>query len=65
MGIKEALGDNVVIMMADQSDDFNDLINYNTLINQGDYDAILGSRFLRGSKVSNYPRQKINFKQIF
>ena len=65
LGIKEALGDNVVIMMADQSDDFNDLINYNTLINQGDYDAILGSRFLRGSKVSNYPRQKLILKRFF
>ena len=65
LGIKEALGDNVVIMMADQSDDFNDLINYNTLINQGDYDAILGSRFLKGSKVSNYPRQKLILNRFF
>ena len=52
-------------MMADQSDDINDLINYNSLINEGDYDAILGSRFLKGSKVINYPIQKLFLNRIF
>jgi len=52
-------------MMADQSDDINDLIKYNSLINEGDYDAILGSRFLRGSNVINYPIQKLILNRIF
>ena len=45
-------------MMADGSDDINDLINYNKLINSDNYDAILGSRFLK-SKVIDYPFQKL------
>jgi dolichol-phosphate mannosyltransferase len=65
LGIKEAAGSNVAIMMADQSDDINDLIKYNSLINSGEYDAILGSRFLSESKVSNYPIQKFVLNRIF
>ena len=51
--------------MADQSDDINDLIKYNSLINEGNYDAILGSRFLRGSNVINYPLQKLILNRVF
>ena len=65
LGIKEAIGSNVTIMMADQSDDINDLIKYNSLMNEGDYDAILGSRFLSGSNVTNYPIQKLILNIIF
>jgi len=65
LGIKEAAGSNITIMMADQSDDINDLIKYNSLINEGDYDAILGSRFLNGSNVTNYPIQKLILNRIF
>ena len=65
LGIKEATGSYIAIMMADQSDDINDLVKYNSLINEGDYDAILGSRFLRGSNVINYPIQKLILNRIF
>ncbi len=65
LGIKEATGSNIAIMMADQSDDINDLIKYNSLINEGNYDAILGSRFLRGSNVINYPTQKLILNRVF
>ncbi len=65
LGIKESTGSNIVIMMADQSDDINDLIKYNSLINEGDYDAILGSRFLKESNVINYPIQKLILNRIF
>ena len=65
LGIKEATGSYIAIMMADQSDDINDLVKYNSLINEGDYDAILGSRFLRGSNVINYPMQKLILNRIF
>ena len=51
LGIKEASGSNIAIMMADQSDDINDLIKYNALMNENNYDAILGSRFLRDLKL--------------
>tara|TARA_A100001015_G_scaffold35247_1_gene38938 strand:- start:1393 stop:2103 length:711 start_codon:yes stop_codon:yes gene_type:complete len=65
LGIKEATGSKIAIMMADQSDDINDLIKYNSLINEGNYDAILGSRFLRGSNVINYPLQKLILNRVF
>ena len=32
LGIKKATGENIAIMMADQSDDINDLIEYNNLM---------------------------------
>jgi len=65
LGIKKATGSNIAIMMADQSDDINDLIRYNSLINEGNYDAVLGSRFLKGSKVINYPIQKLILNRVF
>ena len=65
LGVKKAMGENVAIMMADQSDDINDLIKYNNLINSENYDAILGSRFLKNSKVVDYPLQKLILNRIF
>ena len=66
LGIKESSGSHIVIMMADQSDDFKDLINYVNLMNTNEnYDAILGSRFLKDSKVINYPIQKLILNRIF
>ena len=65
LGIKKSLGLTIAIMMADQSDDINDLINYNNLINKENYDAILGSRFLKKSKVTKYPFQKLILNRLF
>ena len=65
LGIKESLGNNIAIMMADQSDDIKDLIKYNNLMNIENYDAILGSRFLKESKVIDYPFQKLILNRIF
>tara|TARA_X000000950_G_C13848434_1_gene633415 strand:- start:295 stop:1008 length:714 start_codon:yes stop_codon:yes gene_type:complete len=65
LGIKQASGTNITIMMADQSDDIKDLINYNNLIKSGDYDAILGSRFINGATVSKYPKQKLILNRLF
>jgi len=65
LGINEASGSNIAIMMADQSDDINDLIHYNTLINNEHLDAVLGSRFFKNSKVKNYPLQKLILNRLF
>ena len=65
LGIVEASGENVAIMMADQSDDINDLINYYKIIKTERYDAILGSRFLKESKINDYPIQKLILNRIF
>ena len=42
-------------MMADQSDDINDLKKYFQIISSENLDAVLGSRFLNNSKVEKYP----------
>ena len=65
LGIKESSGVNIAIMMADQSDDINDLIKYNNLMNSNNYDAILGSRFTKDSKIRDYPIQKLILNRIF
>ena len=65
LGIKESSGTKVAIMMADESDDINDLIKYNDLMSQKNYDAIMGSRFLTASKVTDYPLQKLILNRIF
>ena len=65
LGIEKARGDYVAIMMADQSDDINDLIEYHKLMQSEEYDAILGSRFLKNSKIIDYPIQKLVLNRIF
>ena len=65
LGIKKAIGEYVAIMMADQSDDINDLIKYNNLMQSAEYDAILGSRFTKESKVNDFPIQKLILNRIF
>jgi len=65
LGLKEAQGNYVAIMMADRSDDIEDLINYYNLISSENYDAILGSRFLKNSKVFEYPYQKLILNRLF
>ena len=65
LGIHKASGENVAIMMADQSDDINDLIKYYKIISTENYDAILGSRFLKDSKINDYPIQKLILNRIF
>ena len=52
-------------MMADRSDDINDLISYYDIISSEGYDAVLGSRFMKNSKVLNYPLQKLILNRIF
>lgn len=62
-GIDAVTGDVVVIYMADCSDDPKDVIVYYNKIQEG-YDCVFGSRFVRGSKVSNYPRMKLFFNRV-
>ena len=65
LGIKKSSGVNIAIMMADQSDDINDLIKYNELLNSKNLDAVLGSRFLKDSKVTDYPINKLILNRLF
>lgn len=51
-------GDIVAVVMADLSDDPNDLVKCYHKINEG-YDAVFGSRFIEGATVKDYPRIKL------
>jgi dolichol-phosphate mannosyltransferase len=57
-GLDHMTGDAVVIMMADESDDCRDVVAYWNTLNKG-YDAVLGSRFIRGGGVIDYPWHKL------
>ena len=56
-GLNHFLGDAVVIMMADESDDCRDVIRYWEELNKG-FDCVFGSRFMRGGGVIDYPKIK-------
>ena len=64
MGIENSAKQFVVIFMADLSDNVIDLREYYTLIIKHNCDAILGSRFIKGSVVNNYPFSKYILNRI-
>jgi dolichol-phosphate mannosyltransferase len=57
-GLAQARGDAMVVMMADESDDCRDVVRYWEVLNQG-WDAVFGSRFVRGGGVIDYPFHKL------
>ncbi|MGH7997097.1 MAG: glycosyltransferase family 2 protein [Opitutaceae bacterium] len=61
-GLDEARGDAVVIMMADASDDPADALAYWRLLQSG-YECAFGSRFIRGSRVIDYPKFKLRLNR--
>jgi dolichol-phosphate mannosyltransferase len=63
LGFDHARGDAVVVMMADESDDCRDVALYWTTLNEG-WDAVLGSRFVRGGGVADYPRFKLVLNRL-
>ena len=65
LGIEKVEGEYICIMMADLSDDINDLKKYYREINEKKLDAVFGSRFLKGSKVEDYPLNKLILNRIF
>jgi dolichol-phosphate mannosyltransferase len=57
-GFEHAAGDAIVVMMADESDDCRDVVRYWEILNQG-WDAVFGSRFVKGGGVIDYPPHKL------
>jgi dolichol-phosphate mannosyltransferase len=57
-GFDHAHGDAVVVMMADESDDCRDVVRYWQALQDG-WDAVFGSRFLKGGGVIDYPAYKL------
>jgi dolichol-phosphate mannosyltransferase len=62
-GLEQFSGDAVAIMMADASDSPEDLVAYYRLLEEG-YECAFGSRFIRGSRVVDYPRTKLIMNRI-
>jgi len=62
-GLSMARGAVIAIMMADLSDSPRDLVRYWEKLNEG-YDCIFGSRFISGSRVTDYPRAKLFANRI-
>jgi dolichol-phosphate mannosyltransferase len=62
-GLDEFTGDAVAIVMADLSDSPKDVVTYHQVLEQG-FDCAFGSRFIKGSKVSDYPRFKLVLNRL-
>lgn len=58
LGLGRIEGDAVCIMMADGLDSVEDLLNYYNKLKEG-YDCVFGSRFIKNSKVIDYPIHKL------
>jgi dolichol-phosphate mannosyltransferase len=62
-GLDHMTGDAVAIMMADESDDCRDVVRYWKLLNDG-WDAVFGSRFVKGGGVIDYPALKLRINRL-
>ncbi len=56
-GLENFTGDAVAIFMADASDSPDDLLTYFAEVEKGS-ECVFGSRFIKGSKVIDYPKHK-------
>jgi dolichol-phosphate mannosyltransferase len=56
-------GDAVAIVMADASDDPEDLVRYHRILEEG-WDCAFGSRFVPGAQVHDYPRLKLTINRL-
>tara|TARA_Y100001970_G_C14124325_1_gene798079 strand:- start:314 stop:1021 length:708 start_codon:yes stop_codon:yes gene_type:complete len=65
LGIEKSTGDYIVILMADLSDSIEDLKKYHKTISETNFDAVIGSRFIKGSEVIDYPVTKLILNRIF
>jgi len=63
LGLSQASGDALAVMMADGSDSPSDLIQYYRKIVEG-YDCAFGSRFIRGSRIVDYPVHKLAINRM-
>jgi len=63
-GLDHFSGDCVAIMMADMSDSPDDLVNFYRKMLEG-YDCVFGSRFIKGSKIYDYPPFKLYMNRLF
>jgi dolichol-phosphate mannosyltransferase len=58
LGLENFTGDAVAIVMADGSDDPNDVVKFFHKLDEG-YDCVFGSRFIKSGKTHGYPKFKL------
>jgi dolichol-phosphate mannosyltransferase len=63
VGLEQATGDALAVMMADASDSPEDLVRYYRKLQEG-YDCAFGSRFVQGGKVIDYPVHKLTINRL-
>ncbi|MBP6618888.1 MAG: glycosyltransferase family 2 protein [Leadbetterella sp.] len=54
-GLERFTGDCVAVMMADLSDSPHDLVKFYETMQEGNFDCVFGSRFMKGGKTIDYP----------
>ena len=64
LGFRKAKGKYICIFMCDSSDTVEDLNRYYDEITKKNLDAVLGSRFIKGGKIVDYPYIKLFFNRI-
>jgi dolichol-phosphate mannosyltransferase len=62
-GLEVFEGDAVAIVMADASDDPEDLVRYHRLLEDG-WDCAFGSRFIPGAEIHDYPPLKLAINRL-
>jgi dolichol-phosphate mannosyltransferase len=62
-GLEQFAGDALCVVMADASDDPRDLVKYYRRLEEG-YECVFGSRFMRESRVVDYPRHKLLLNRL-
>ena len=63
VGLEQATGEAIAVMMADASDSPEDLVRYYRKLQEG-YDCAFGSRFMQGGKVIDYPVHKLTINRL-
>ena len=63
-GLENFTGDCVALVMADMSDRTVDLVSYYRKMLEGNYDCVFGSRFIKGGKTIDYPKNKIFLNRL-
>lgn len=62
-GIENFAGDAVAVVMADSSDDPDDLVAYYHKLQEG-YECVFGSRFIKGGRIIDYPAHKLTINRL-
>jgi dolichol-phosphate mannosyltransferase len=62
-GLDSFKGGAVCIVMADASDDADDVVTYYRKLEEG-YECVFGSRFIKGGKVVDYPGHKLALNRL-